>query len=1009
MKNIRQICMRICGLGVIAILLSSAAYGQATLATDKYDYAPGDTTHLSGSGFLAGEALWVQVVHVDTTDDNNTSSAHQPWQVTADGSGNFETMWIVPADQDEIGASLVATADGKPSGLHAETYFTDNVAISAATGGTNISADLAQNGAAPAFSTLGNIVITEGSNSDFAVQTGKTLILSPPNGWKFNAGAGSAAAGKVGGGSGANEVQVNSITVSSSAITVDITVTGTGQQNNLTISGIQVQSTEGGDLPASGSILRTSGNPGTANIAGLGGTGGSATSLGNLSQALGALRLHVVLPGQSFSDASTISSSGISGTASDQLASVSFAIANLIAADREFNISTTYTGTKTITYSGPGGSPTYTTSVDFTNGQSTTTLATTLRKAETVSISATSATSPAIGTGSPSSTFTVNPGAVTKLQVLLPGETAAPGTNSGKSGAPTAQTTGTAISSGVRVNAVDADWNVVNSSTPDVIVTSSDDLAAIADDNGGSPGNMTLAAGTASLSGFTFFNSGTAQNIAATDAAATLTPNTSTAVTVNKHSSTTTDISSSNPSVFGQMVTFTSTVAGVVAKLPTGTVTFKDGGSALGTQTLDGSGHATFSTSGFSVATHSITVTYNGDTTYNASTSTTLSQAVNKANSSTVFTSSSNPACQGPVSFTATVSAVAPGSGIPTGTVQFKDGAANLGTAQTLNASGQATLTTSSLAAGTHSITALYNGSTSFNTSTSAGATQTINDCSPPTTASVTSPANGSNLRAATVPGTFSGTVADSAGGLGLNANSTTYTLRRASDGFYWNGSAWQVADTNLAATNSATTGGTSAGWTSAAPMPAWASQSDGIYSLQATATDKSGNSFTGVAASFTLDNTAPVTASVTSPVDATVFPTGTGPISISGHAADNPGGVGLNANTTTYTLQRLSDLLYWNGSTFGPLVSGSNRTTTHIVTANNTDVVWTSNTGLPIWASQVSGDYRVQATAPDKAGNSLSDGTVTFTVLGSIAPTNIGTQASNTPSSSLAQTGVND
>ena len=70
-----------------------------------------------------------------------------------------------------------------------------------------------------------------------------------------------------------------------------------------------------------------------------------------------------------------------------------------------------------------------------------------------------------------------------KLQVLLPGETAAPGTASGKTGTPTAQTAGTAYS--VTVNAVDANWNLID--TNDTVgITSSDANASL-------PANAALA------------------------------------------------------------------------------------------------------------------------------------------------------------------------------------------------------------------------------------------------------------------------------------------------------------------------------------------------------------------------------------------------------------------------------------------------------------------------------------------------------------------------------------
>jgi len=77
------------------------------------------------------------------------------------------------------------------------------------------------------------------------------------------------------------------------------------------------------------------------------------------------------------------------------------------------------------------------------------------------------------------------------------------------------------------------------------------------------------------------------------------------------------------------------------------------------------------------------------------------------------------------VTFTATVTAKSPGAGTPTGTVTFKDGPSTLGTG-TLNGSGQAMFTISTLAVGSHSITASYGGDANFNGSTSSKLTQTV-------------------------------------------------------------------------------------------------------------------------------------------------------------------------------------------------------------------------------------------------------------------------------------------
>ena len=95
-----------------------------------------------------------------------------------------------------------------------------------------------------------------------------------------------------------------------------------------------------------------------------------------------------------------------------------------------------------------------------------------------------------------------------------------------------------------------------------------------------------------------------------------------------------------------------------------------------------------------------------------------------KIATSIALSSSSSPSTVGePVTLTATVTA---SSGTPDGTVTFMEASTTLGTA-TLNSGGEATLTTSSLPAGVHSITAVYGGKGAFGGSTSAVVTQTVN------------------------------------------------------------------------------------------------------------------------------------------------------------------------------------------------------------------------------------------------------------------------------------------
>lgn len=95
-------------------------------------------------------------------------------------------------------------------------------------------------------------------------------------------------------------------------------------------------------------------------------------------------RLVVTLPSQTFT-----AGTGNSGSVDNQTSGTQFTISAIRATDDYFNVITSYSGAKTLSYSGPAGSPTYTTSVSFTSGASTTTLLTTLTAAETTTITAT--------------------------------------------------------------------------------------------------------------------------------------------------------------------------------------------------------------------------------------------------------------------------------------------------------------------------------------------------------------------------------------------------------------------------------------------------------------------------------------------------------------------------------------------------------------------------------------------------------------------------------------------
>jgi large repetitive protein len=117
---------------------------------------------------------------------------------------------------------------------------------------------------------------------------------------------------------------------------------------------------------------------------------------------------------------------------------------------------------------------------------------------------------------------------------------------------------------------------------------------------------------------------------------------------------------------------------------------------------------------------------------------------------STVLTTSANPSPFGSVlTLTATVTSA---GGTPTGNVTFFDGASNLGTVALVG--GVATLNTSTLTVGAHSLTASYAGAPGFTPSSSAAVAQTISKIA--TTVGIVSSANPSNIGASV---TFTATV----------------------------------------------------------------------------------------------------------------------------------------------------------------------------------------------------------------------------------------------------------
>jgi len=196
-----------------------------------------------------------------------------------------------------------------------------------------------------------------------------------------------------------------------------------------------------------------------------------------------------------------------------------------------------------------------------------------------------------------------------------------------------------------------------------------------------------------------------------------------------------------NPASAGAAVTLTATVTSMNGSsgstmmpvtTPTGTVSFYDGTTLLGTQTLSaGSGAmatAVYTTSTLAAGvTHNLTAAFAGSAGVAASTSMAVTLPVSApapAATTIMLTAMPNPAAAGAtVTITATISSAA---GTPTGSISFLDGSSSIGSVALAN--GVATLSISTLAAGTtHTLTATFAGNATFAASTSNAVPLVIN------------------------------------------------------------------------------------------------------------------------------------------------------------------------------------------------------------------------------------------------------------------------------------------
>ena len=224
-------------------------------------------------------------------------------------------------------------------------------------------------------------------------------------------------------------------------------------------------------------------------------------------------KLQLLMPGET---AAPGSASGKTGTPGAETAGTGYSV-TVNAVDANWNVVNT---NDTVAITSSDTNATLPANAALSGGTRTLSLTNNTAGSWTVTASDTTHTGVTANT-SPS--ITVTAGAFAKLQLLMPGETAAAGTTTGKTGTPSAETAGTAFN--VTVNAVDANWNVVSTVTDTVDITSTDANAAL-------PADAALVAGTKTFS-VTFKTVGSA-TVTATDVTdGTKTANTSPSTTVN--------------------------------------------------------------------------------------------------------------------------------------------------------------------------------------------------------------------------------------------------------------------------------------------------------------------------------------------------------------------------------------------------------------------------------------------------------------------------------------------
>ena len=171
--------------------------------------------------------------------------------------------------------------------------------------------------------------------------------------------------------------------------------------------------------------------------------------------------------------------------------------------------------------------------------------------------------------------------------------------------------------------------------------------------------------------------------------------------------------------VHGQSPVFTATVGAGGAQSPAQWTSSPTARRSTLRPSRSVSGQAQLGSYAVSAGNHAITAQYNGDANNLASNNNAapLLLTVNRASVQVSTPSSLGNPVYGAMTFSVTISVLAPGGGVPSGTISLNDGSSTVATA-TL-AAGAATFSVTTLAVGSHTLTAVYPGDSNYAPATS--------------------------------------------------------------------------------------------------------------------------------------------------------------------------------------------------------------------------------------------------------------------------------------------------